>query len=92
MAGQPPLPLDCGPEWTAVRGEMKRYEQLAEQIAELIRSGVLAPGERVPSVRQARRCPYNPRLSEERCSAPSMSGVRGSDSLSQRRSPTLSVR
>lgn len=55
MAGQPPLPLNCGPEWTAVRGEMKRYEQLAEQIAELIRSGVLAPGERVPSVRQARR-------------------------------------
>ena len=55
MAGQPPLPLDCGPEWTAVRGEMKRYEQLAGQIAELIRSGVLAPGERVPSVRQARR-------------------------------------
>ena len=55
MAGQPPLPLDCGPEWSAVRGEMKRYEQLAEQIAELIRSGVLAPGERVPSVRQARR-------------------------------------
>ena len=52
MAGQPPLPLDCGPEWTAVRGEMKRYEQLAEQIAELIRSGVLAPGERVPSVRK----------------------------------------
>ena len=55
MAGQPPQPLDCGPEWTAVRGEMKRYEQLAEQIAGLIRSGVLAPGERVPSVRQARR-------------------------------------
>ena len=55
MAGQPPLPLDCGPEWTAVRGEMKRYEQFAEQIAELIRSRVLAPGERVPSVRQARR-------------------------------------
>ena len=55
MAGQPPQPLDCAPEWTAVRGEMKRYEQLAEQIAELIRSGVLAPGERVPSVRQARR-------------------------------------
>jgi DNA-binding transcriptional MocR family regulator len=33
---------------------MKRYEQFADQIAELIRSGVLAPGERVPSVRQAR--------------------------------------
>lgn len=34
---------------------MKRYEQFAEQIAELIRSGVLAPGERVPSVRHASR-------------------------------------
>ncbi|WP_439862315.1 GntR family transcriptional regulator MpaR [Pseudomonas sp. MBLB4136] len=34
---------------------MKRYEKFAEQIAELIRSGVLAPGERVPSVRQASR-------------------------------------
>ncbi|MDO9322442.1 MAG: winged helix-turn-helix domain-containing protein, partial [Pseudomonas sp.] len=34
---------------------MKRYEQFAEQIAELIRSGVLAPGEKAPSVRQASR-------------------------------------
>ena len=34
---------------------MKRYEKLAEEIAELIRSGVLAAGERVPSVRQASR-------------------------------------
>jgi len=34
---------------------MKRYENLAEEIAELIRSGVLAAGERVPSVRQASR-------------------------------------
>ena len=41
MAGQHQQPLDCAPIWSAVRGEMKRYEQLAEQIAELIRSGVL---------------------------------------------------
>jgi DNA-binding transcriptional MocR family regulator len=34
---------------------MKRYEQFAEQIAALIRSGVLAPGEKAPSVRQASR-------------------------------------
>lgn len=32
---------------------MKRYERLAETIAELIRTGILAPGERIPSVRQA---------------------------------------
>lgn len=55
MAATPCQPVDCQPSWFTVRGEMKRYEQLAEQIAELIRSGVLAPGERVPSVRQARR-------------------------------------
>ncbi|WP_137818504.1 GntR family transcriptional regulator MpaR [Pseudomonas sp. 2FG] len=34
---------------------MKRYEKLAEEIAELIRAGVLAPGQRVPSVRYASR-------------------------------------
>lgn len=34
---------------------MKRYERFADEISELIRSGVLAPGERVPSVRQASR-------------------------------------
>ncbi|MBC9251049.1 GntR family transcriptional regulator [Pseudomonas alcaligenes] len=34
---------------------MKRYEQFAEQIAGLIRSGMLAPGEKVPSVRHASR-------------------------------------
>ncbi|MCF7202832.1 GntR family transcriptional regulator MpaR [Pseudomonas oligotrophica] len=34
---------------------MKRYEKLADEIAELIRSGVLAPGQRVPSVRHASR-------------------------------------
>ena len=32
---------------------MKRYEKFAEDIAELIRSGVLGPGQRVPSVRFA---------------------------------------
>ena len=32
---------------------MKRYENLAEQIAEMIRSGVLSPGDKAPSVRQA---------------------------------------
>ena len=34
---------------------MKRYEKFADQIAELIRSGMLAPGEKVPSVRPASR-------------------------------------
>lgn len=34
---------------------MKRYEKFADEIAELIRSGVLAPGEKVPSVRHASR-------------------------------------
>ncbi|TNE93415.1 MAG: PLP-dependent aminotransferase family protein [Gammaproteobacteria bacterium] len=32
---------------------MKRYEKLAYEIADMIKSGVLVPGERVPSVRQA---------------------------------------
>lgn len=34
---------------------MKRYEQLAQDIADMIKSGVLVPGERVPSVRHASR-------------------------------------
>ncbi|WXL27975.1 GntR family transcriptional regulator MpaR [Ectopseudomonas mendocina] len=34
---------------------MKRYEKFADDIAELIRTGVLAAGERVPSVRHASR-------------------------------------
>lgn len=37
---------------------MKLYEKLADEIAELIRSGVLAPNEKVPSVRNASRT-YN---------------------------------
>jgi len=32
---------------------MKRYERLADNIADLIRNGILAPGEKIPSVRQA---------------------------------------
>ena len=34
---------------------MKRYEKFADQIAELIRTGILVPGEKVPSVRHASR-------------------------------------
>ncbi|MED5491054.1 MAG: GntR family transcriptional regulator MpaR [Pseudomonadota bacterium] len=34
---------------------MKRYEKLADDIGELIRTGVIAPGEKVPSVRHASR-------------------------------------
>jgi len=34
---------------------MKRYEKFADEIAELIRTGVLGPGEKVPSVRHASR-------------------------------------
>ena len=34
---------------------MKRYEKFADEIAELIRTGVLAPGQKVPSVRHASR-------------------------------------
>jgi len=34
---------------------MKRYEQFAERIADLIRSGVLKPGRKIPSVRHAAR-------------------------------------
>lgn len=37
---------------------MKLYEKLADEIAELIRSGVLAPNDKVPSVRTASRT-YN---------------------------------
>lgn len=55
MAAAPPMPLDCGPTLATVTDKMKRYERFADQIAELIRSGVLAPGDRVPSVRHASR-------------------------------------
>ncbi len=55
MAAAPPIPLDCGPTLATVTDKMKRYERFADQIAELIRSGMLAPGDRVPSVRHASR-------------------------------------
>ena len=32
---------------------MKRYEALAEEIAQSIRTGVMKPGDRLPSVRQS---------------------------------------
>ena len=34
---------------------MKRYERHADAIAQLIHSGALRPGDRVPSVREASR-------------------------------------
>ncbi|WP_448092966.1 GntR family transcriptional regulator MpaR [Pseudomonas lini] len=34
---------------------MKRYEKFADDIAEMVRSGLLAPGEKIPSVRLASR-------------------------------------
>lgn len=46
-------------EWAAQaahpQDKMKRYEKFADEIAELIRTGVLVPGEKVPSVRHASR-------------------------------------
>ena len=49
------LPVECDHLLAAPANTMKRYERLADQIAELIRTGVLAPGEKVPSVRHASR-------------------------------------
>src|SRR5690606_738344 len=48
-------PVEWLPPITTQPDTMKRYERLADEIAGLIRSGVLAPGERVPSVRNASR-------------------------------------
>ena len=49
------VPVKCVEPLSATMDTMKRYEKFAEQIAELIRTGVLAPGEKVPSVRHASR-------------------------------------
>ena len=55
------MPANNGGEPTAVPFHaptvypMKRYEQFADEIATLISEGVLGPGERIPSVRQASR-------------------------------------
>lgn len=38
-----------------VGGKMKRYEKFADEVAELIRTGVLTAGQKVPSVRHASR-------------------------------------
>ncbi len=50
-------PVKCSPvPFAAVNQDrMKRYEKFADEIAELIRTGVLGPGEKVPSVRHASR-------------------------------------
>jgi DNA-binding transcriptional MocR family regulator len=48
--------LELGTNWPLPNQEkMKRYEKFADEIAELIRTGVLAPGQKVPSVRHASR-------------------------------------
>ncbi len=51
------LPVEYGVAAAAALGQdkMKRYEKFADEIAELVRTGVLAPGEKVPSVRHASR-------------------------------------
>lgn len=43
------------PAFLRIGYAMKRYEKLADEIATLIRSGLLAAGEKVPSVRHASR-------------------------------------
>jgi DNA-binding transcriptional MocR family regulator len=50
-------PVKCSPvPFASVNQDrMKRYEKFADEIAELIRTGVLGPGEKVPSVRHASR-------------------------------------
>lgn len=50
-------PVKCSPIPSAAvnQDRMKRYEKFADEIAELIRTGVLGPGEKVPSVRHASR-------------------------------------
>src|SRR3954470_12067778 len=52
--GASPLPhLPSAHTEKLFKAPMKRYEKFADDIAELIRSGVLGPGQRVPSVRYA---------------------------------------
>ncbi len=53
-AGQP-VKYRATPRATVSLDKMKRYEKFADEIAALIRRGVLAPGEKVPSVRHASR-------------------------------------
>lgn len=55
MHASPPVESPATPSAPLNRDKMKRYEKFADEIAALIRSGVLAPGEKVPSVRHASR-------------------------------------
>src|SRR5437764_11564391 len=48
------LPTMLSPDRTAFR-PLQRYEQIAERLAADIRSGLLAPGERLPSERDLAR-------------------------------------
>src|SRR5690606_4749843 len=45
--------IDCHASTPPNPDKMKRYEKFADEIAELIRTGVLAPGQKAPPVRHA---------------------------------------
>lgn len=55
MPASQPVKYATLPTAALNQDKMKRYEKFADDIAELIRTGVLAAGERVPSVRHASR-------------------------------------
>jgi DNA-binding transcriptional MocR family regulator len=55
MPTQQPVQYRACASTVVNQDKMKRYEKFADEIAELIRTGVLAAGERVPSVRHASR-------------------------------------
>lgn len=55
MSATRPVEYRALPSARVSQDKMKRYEKFADEIAQLIRTGVLAPGEKVPSVRHASR-------------------------------------
>lgn len=55
MSAAHPVKCSSLPFASVSQDRMKRYEKFADEIAELIRTGVLGPGEKVPSVRHASR-------------------------------------
>ncbi len=55
MSAAHPVKCSSLPFAAVNQDRMKRYEKFADEIAELIRTGVLGPGEKVPSVRHASR-------------------------------------
>ena len=55
MSAAHPVKCSSLPFAPVNQDRMKRYEKFADEIAELIRTGVLGPGEKVPSVRHASR-------------------------------------